>query len=222
MIDRQTYQRTCALARDAGMAPLEKPTETQLQILSQIAADCEAVYEPLPGDARLAGWYLFYQADQEEEQRDSDGICSISEEQVAVIGLDVGMLERSGEKSPYPRIVALHELSHLSQAKHNEKFSIRLMELENKLFSGNVSGRTDSKEFRYDSRPYDFTTAKLVRHDSAPLTPATAFDRLTGGGAEAARCRMLDRQGLMKPERTPEQARAEMIQRGQRNSSGKK
>ena len=105
-IDQQAYQRTCTIAKAAGMVPLQNPTEEQLLILGKIVEDCEAAYEPLPGDATLLGWYLFQQREQKEDQCNSDGVCSINDDLIAVIGLSVEMLERSDSELTYPKIVA--------------------------------------------------------------------------------------------------------------------
>lgn len=128
-----TYSEICAVAKKMGVFPDENPSESALEKLRAISSDCLTAYEKGPGDAELMGWYLYYQSEQAGELRESDGVCSITEDGTAVIGLSYELLHTGLPE--YCRIVGLHELAHLCEGAHNEQFARRQMELEYQYFS---------------------------------------------------------------------------------------
>lgn len=135
------YKEICDIAKKMGMMPDYKASKESIKAVKEIELVCFRCHYERPNDADFVGSYLYYQSEQSGDNKNADGMCSITDDGRAVIGLSHELL-KSGSNE-FCQIVFLHEMAHLTEIGHNEKFMERFNELEYEYFMRNR--RNDGK-----------------------------------------------------------------------------
>ncbi len=127
MIDhhRLSYEEAAQEARNSILTPEAQPSAGSLKKLYEVADFCERFYFESPGDADLVGLFLFSQREQPGIDKNTAGLCHIwmdeaTGERDGIIGLSVELLK--GEPVEYAQFVFMHELAHLTDIEHNDRF----------------------------------------------------------------------------------------------------
>lgn len=113
--------------KNGGKVPYDR---NGFSVISGIAKDCMSVYKPEKGEPEIIGFFPY--ASIEGQNTQPEGVCFIHGNQ-ACVGIRRDILKESGRN--YSVIVGLHQLTHLSEPEHNEKFLKRFETLLYKYFS---------------------------------------------------------------------------------------
>ncbi len=133
------YKEICDIAKKEGMKPDYAASSASVDRLKEVEKVCLRCYYASPDDAELIGSYLFYQSEQSGEAKHWDAVCNLTEGGKAIIGVSHELMN-CGSKE-FCEIVYLHELAHLTEIEHNERFMEIFNELEYEYFIRNR--RTD-------------------------------------------------------------------------------
>ena len=108
------------------------PNRALLDELDSVAADCMAAYEPQAGDRELVGFFCYGalegSAENIEAAKGADGICYIGRDGRAAIGIPAALLVAPSLREYVRVAVVCHELAHLSEDEHNDRFVARMMD----------------------------------------------------------------------------------------------
>lgn len=145
-----SYAETCRKIKEQGIIPDEHPSDDFIRRLREIYDRCMAHYIPYPEDYTLKGVFLFRASEQASNLKNYYGMLPDIGNNEAVIGLSREILEYSDMKV-FHDLVFLHELAHLTECDHNERFQIRFSDLEFDYFFYNRV-RTDARDHRKINR----------------------------------------------------------------------
>lgn len=126
------YETICRIAKKEGVMPDCNVSSKNIDVLKGIETVCLKCYHKRPEDAEFIGSYFYYQSEQPGGLKYADAVCSITEDNRAVIGVSHELMN-CGSKQ-FCEIVFLHELAHLTEIEHNENFMDRFNELEYEYF----------------------------------------------------------------------------------------
>lgn len=129
------YKEICEIAKKEGMKPDYAASSSSIDRLKEAELVCLRCYSALPEDAEYIGSYLYYQSEQSGDAKYWDDVCAVTKDGKAVIGVSHELMN-CGSKE-FIQIVFLHELAHLTEIEHNEKFMDRFNELEYEYFMRN-------------------------------------------------------------------------------------
>ncbi len=129
------YKEICEIAKNEGLMPDCNASSESIDRLKETELVCLRCYSALPEDAEYIGSYLYYQSEQPGDAKYWDAVCAVTKDGKAVIGVSHELM-RCGSKE-FIQIVFLHELAHLTEIEHNEKFMDRFNELEYEYFMRN-------------------------------------------------------------------------------------
>lgn len=124
-----TYAEGIPFAEQSPLVVEHSPSDVLMQRLYKVADYCSGFYAEERGDADLVGLFIFNQSEQAGADRDTFGLCHIgkptgSNEEKGIIGLSAELLR--SEPFELQCYVFLHELAHLTDIDHNDKFTERL------------------------------------------------------------------------------------------------
>lgn len=138
-----TYQKSCKVARQVGLIPLDELDAELERELRQTVSDVLPKVRFFEADFEIDGIFAYRASDQQGDyEKNTLALCYQSGEHSAVIGMSSELFELT--RPLFWRVVFCHELGHLcGTIGHAEQFNLRFSKILFDLF-GQPEQRFDS------------------------------------------------------------------------------